>query len=343
MQAAADMAPPPIDPSSLGMSDGRLAQLETTLRACVADGQLPFARMKVLRHGQIVYDVTVNSELGTQTEDSIYRYYSMTKIVASVTCLLAVERGLMRLDDPVEKYIPEMKDAVVVVGGSAANGDLQTVPAASMPTIRQCLTHTAGMGYGGLSTAGFSIANDEVDRAYLSAGCGADMLDGSMTRWESLEELAATLAAQPLRHHPGTLYDYAMGHILAGRCVEVAMGGQRTLTQIIKDEIFEPLEMHRAGWGAHQDTDSRVLPMYRYTTFEFPDPARPWLNRVDGLELHRQESARIHDHCKSQELCARGLCLMPDAQMTGTADDVSWPRSTCSDGVSVDFCLAAHA
>eukprot|EP01052_Picozoa_sp_SAG31_P022156 SAG31_NODE_1749_length_7358_cov_6.713872_6_plen_71_part_00 len=60
-----------------------------------------------MRHGRLVADITVNSELGTQTEDSIYRFYSMTKVVASVVCMIGVERGLMRLDDPIEKYIPE--------------------------------------------------------------------------------------------------------------------------------------------------------------------------------------------------------------------------------------------
>ena len=201
-----------VDPEALGMSAARLELLDHTLRQSVESGQLPFARLKVMRHGQLIHDVTVNSSLGTQTEDSIYRYYSMTKIVASVTTLLAVERGLMRLDDPVEKYIPEAANPRVVVHGSAT-GTLETEPAASMPTVRQCLTHTAGMGYGGLSTAGFGMMNDEVDEAYLAAGCGADMLAGGMTNFASLEELAAVLAAQPLRHHPGTQFDYAMGHV----------------------------------------------------------------------------------------------------------------------------------
>ena len=201
------------DPEALGMSAVRLELLDHTLRQCVESGQLPFARLKVMRHGQLIHDVTVNSRLGTQTEDSIYRYYSMTKIVASVATLLAVERGLMRLDDPVEKYIPEAANARVVVQGSAAGGTMETEPAASMHTVRQCLTHTAGLGYGGLSTAGFGMMNDEVDEAYLAAGCGADMLAGGMTRFESLAELAAVLAAQPLRHHPGQKFDYAMGHV----------------------------------------------------------------------------------------------------------------------------------
>lgn len=313
-----------VDPHSVGMSPERLQLLDATLQQLVFEGQLPFARLKVLRYGKLVHDITVNSSLGEQTEESIYRYYSMTKIVTSVAVLICVERGLLALDDPVEKYVPEMAGARVVVGGSAASGDLQT-ESASMPTVRQCLTHTAGLGYGGLrgktpqtSGLGFGWDNDEVDEACIAAGCGADMLGGGMAEWGSLAELAATLAAQPLRHHPGTRYDYGMGHILAGRCIEVAMG--RTLTEVMQSEIFDPLDMTDAGWGVH-DADPRVLPMYRYGTFEFPDPERPWMNRLGQLEPHTNDDPRIHDHCKSEEICAAATCYMPDAQMTGTAAD----------------------
>ena len=106
-----------VDPHSVGMSPERLQLLDATLQQLVFEGQLPFARLKVLRYGKLVHDITVNSSLGEQTEESIYRYYSMTKIVTSVAVLICVERGLLALDDPVEKYVPEMAGARVVVGG----------------------------------------------------------------------------------------------------------------------------------------------------------------------------------------------------------------------------------
>ena len=215
--------------------------------------------MKVMRHGKLFFDVTIDGKEVKQDEQSIYRFYSMTKVVASVAVLIAVERGRMALDDPVEKYIPEFRGCQVYAGGSVAAGDLRTEPASTMPTVRQCLTHTAGLGYGGLFAA-FGLV-DEVDKAYKQAGCGVDMLAGGMCKFESLEKLAATLAGCPLRHQPGTKFDYAMGHIIAGRCTEVALGA--TLTEIMQHEIFDPLEMNGAGWGVHE-SDPRVLPMYRY-------------------------------------------------------------------------------
>ena len=164
------------------MSAERLARVGALMQKMVDEGTIPYARCKVMRHGQLVYDSTVNSALGTQTEDSIYRFYSMTKIIASAVCMIGVERGLMRLDDPIEKYIPEFATTGVYKSGTVEGGDLETEPATTMATIRQCLTHTAGFGYGGLFGA-FGMS-DEVCKAYIKEGCGADMLDGSMAaKW----------------------------------------------------------------------------------------------------------------------------------------------------------------
>ena len=55
--------------------------------------ELPFARLKIAKAGKLVYDETFNGPLGTITEDSYYRYYSQTKIIATVATLLAAERG----------------------------------------------------------------------------------------------------------------------------------------------------------------------------------------------------------------------------------------------------------
>ena len=210
-----------IDPSLVGMSAQRLAKLKGLIQKMIDDEHIPYGRIKVMRHSKLVADVTVNSDLGSQTEESIYRFYSMTKIVASVVCMIAVERGLMRLDDPIEKYIPEFRGVGVYKSGTVEANDLETEPPASMPTIRQCLQHTAGFGYGGLFGAFGMI--DEVCKSYIKAGCDIGMLgDDMFKRFPTLEDLAKTMATVPLRHHPGTTYDYGMGHIISGRCCEVA-------------------------------------------------------------------------------------------------------------------------
>ena len=171
-----------------------------------------------------------------------------TKILATVATLLAVERGLLRLDDPVEMYIPEFADMEVYVSGTVAADDIATEPAASPPTVRQCLMHTAGLAYGGLFSGNGLV--DEVDRIYSANELDVfELTQGGLmaTAFGSLEAIAARVGSLPLRHQPGTLWDYALGHQIAGRCAEVAMG--RTLTSIIQTEIFDPLGMKDAAWS----------------------------------------------------------------------------------------------
>eukprot|EP01052_Picozoa_sp_SAG31_P022155 SAG31_NODE_1749_length_7358_cov_6.713872_5_plen_185_part_00 len=108
----------------------------------------------------------------------------------------------------------------VYKSGTVDGGDLETEPPATMPTIRHCLTHTAGFGYGGLF-APFGMV-DEVCKSYTKAGIDIGMLGDEMfKRHPTLEHMARTFATVPLRHHPGTTFDYGMGHIISGRCCEV--------------------------------------------------------------------------------------------------------------------------
>ena len=91
---------------------------------------------------------------------------------------------------------------------------------------------------------------DEVDRIYSANELDVfELTQGGLmaTAFGSLEAIAARVGSLPLRHQPGTLWDYALGHQIAGRCAEVAMG--RTLTSIIQTEIFDPLGMKDAAWS----------------------------------------------------------------------------------------------
>jgi CubicO group peptidase (beta-lactamase class C family) len=268
-----------IDPSLVGMCPARLGKLEAMIKKMIADEHIPFGRVKVMRHGRLVADVTVNSALGTQTEDSIYRYYSMTKVVASVVCMIAVERGLMRLDDPIEKYIPEFRDVGVYKSGTVEAGDVETEPPAAMPTVRMCLQHTAGFGYGGLFGA-FGMV-DEVCKSYIKAGCGIDMLGDEMfKRFPTLEDLARTMAKMPLRHQPGTMFDYGMGHIISGRCCEVGREGKETIEARWRGEGGEGM----GGGGRAGQSGAELCNCCARMRALLPCPSHPmapWLTPAD--------------------------------------------------------------
>jgi CubicO group peptidase (beta-lactamase class C family) len=269
---------------------------------CVA-----FCRLKIQKAGKLVYDETFSGPLGTVTEDTIFRYYSQTKILTTAVVMLAAERGLLRLDDPVEMYIPEFADMTVYVGGSVEDDTVETVLAATPPTVRQCVMHTAGFGYGGLSAP---LLEDEVDRIYAANNLSImKLIAGSAgKRYGTLEKLAAKIGTVPLRHQPGTQWDYALGHIVAGRCVEVAMG--RTLTEIMQTEVFDPLGMATAAWGVKAN-DPTLLPEFGYGTVE-QIPGKPWtLKQRDPVASPPMPGLEAQ----------MGTLLLPDVQMCGRADD----------------------
>jgi CubicO group peptidase (beta-lactamase class C family) len=282
--------------------------------------ELPFARLKIAKAGKLVYDQTINGPLGTITEDSLYRYYSQTKIIATVTTLLAAERGLLRLDDPVEMYIPEFANPQRYVSGTIEGDDIVTEDAESLPTIRQCLMHTAGLAYGGLFAANGIV--DEVDKLYVANDLGVEDLiheGGLATVFGSLEKVAARIGTMPLRHHPGHLWDYANGHIVAVRCAEVVMG--RTATEIMQTEIFDPLGMANHKWGVDK-SDPNLLPMFEYGTVTMEE-GKPW-----SLYQRDPVPATHLDITNSDAVAALQQCVLPDGQGTGTADDW-WRMFAC--------------
>jgi len=127
------------------MSSKRLSRIDDVLHRRVADGKLLGASVLVSRRGKIVYfkqfglmDVESGKEF---RQDTIVRIYSMTKAVTSAAALMLYDEGKLSLDDPVEKYLPDLADRTVY--GSAG-----LRPAKTVMTIRHLLLHTSGFIYG---------------------------------------------------------------------------------------------------------------------------------------------------------------------------------------------------
>ena len=92
-------------------------------------------------------------------KDTIFRIYSMSKVITSVAVMTLHEEGRIKLDDPVAKYLPALKAAKVFKGGTAAAPFL--APARTPITIKHLLTHTSGFIYG--------FGNEPLDKIYNSS------------------------------------------------------------------------------------------------------------------------------------------------------------------------------
>src|SRR6266850_3828811 len=145
--------------ASGALSAERLARLDQVMRQYVDENQLAGVVALVLRDGQPVYERAVgwsDKEAGRKmTADTIFRIASQTKAITSVGVLSLVEEGKIGIGDPVSRYIPAFAATKVAVRkdggapGSPGNpGNIDIVPARRPITIRDLLTHTAGISYG---------------------------------------------------------------------------------------------------------------------------------------------------------------------------------------------------
>ncbi len=159
--------------------------------------------------------------------DTQVRLASMSKPVTAVAVMMLVESGDIALDDPVASYIPAFATTGVATSFEPdADGQYATVPQASPITIRQLLTHTAGVGY---------IFDDET-------GLGRDYI--ANTLYQGTGDLAGKidqLAALPLLAQPGTRWIYSYSNDILGRVVEVASG--MPFQDFLQARIFDPLGM----------------------------------------------------------------------------------------------------
>eukprot|EP01047_Picozoa_sp_COSAG01_P018250 COSAG01_NODE_985_length_12329_cov_363.217171_3_plen_203_part_00 len=181
----------------------------------------PHVRCKVVKGGKLIYDETAAAAgFETPTDDSIYRWYSMSKIVTSVAIMQCFEKGLLKITDPVCKYIPAFAKTKVYTGATkgAAPEPLASMGIAEIPvemqteelerpiTIVDLLSHTAGLGYGGLGAAMGCI--DDVDLWYMTHGFPAAAIGGACfgtgEQYSSLEGMCDLLASFPTKYQPGS-------------------------------------------------------------------------------------------------------------------------------------------
>ena len=218
-----------------GFSAERLARADKMLQSYVDDGLIPGAVALVLRDGRPVYQKAVgwaDKEAGRRmTMDTIFRIASQTKALTSVAVLSLFEEGKLSLGDPVSRFIPAFGKTTVSVRGE--NG-VTVVPARRPITIRDLLTHTAGISYGVQP----EIASQYEQRGLgPAAGFGWYFADKDEPVCAPIERLATL----PFVAQPGEAWVYGYNTDVLG-CVVERVSGQ-PLDQFIRARITEPLGM----------------------------------------------------------------------------------------------------
>src|SRR5882724_5723884 len=148
--AAVQLGPPP----GATLSIEKLLRIDDFINAEIATGKIPGAIVLIQRHGKPVYfkwfgkrDVDAGIDM---TRDAIFPLHSLTKTVTSFAAMMLVDRGKIKLDDPVAKYIPSFAGMKVGVERKDESGKvvLDLVPLHRPVTIEDLLLHTSGITYG---------------------------------------------------------------------------------------------------------------------------------------------------------------------------------------------------
>jgi len=240
---------PQASPARLGLDPKRLGYLDAHLQRYVDDGKFAGTLILVARHGEVAHFVPTGfSDLARRTpikRDTIFRIYSMSKPITSIALMQLYERGLMQIDDPVEKYIPEFANLQVYSMGTYPNF-ITRRPDRAM-TIRDLLSHQSGLTYG-------FLARTNVDAAYRELEVDA----GGAPR--TLRGMIEALANLPLEFSPGSRWNYSVATDVCGYLVEVISG--KRFDDYLQANIFDPLGMIDTGFHVPAAKQSRLAANY---------------------------------------------------------------------------------
>jgi len=194
--------------------------------------------------------------------DHIFRIFSNTKLVTSCAALLLFEQNRFQLDDPIERFIPQLANRRVL--RPAATSLDETEPAKGSITVRHLMSHRSGLSYGVFDpgTTMFKAYNER--RVLNPATTLAQMID--------------VLADLPLAYHPGTSWEYSVATDVMARLVEVISG--EAFDEFIQSRIFAPLGMVDTGFVVPEKSRSRLSAYYAGA--DLMDPMKPGLGRTDN-------------------------------------------------------------
>ena len=263
------------------LSTDRLARIDRLFQQYVDEERIGGAVALVLQDGKPVYERAFgwsDKEAGRKmTADTIFRIASQTKALTSVAILSLMEEGKIGLNDPASRYIPAFaKSTVAAEHGSEG----ATVPARRPITIRDLLTHTAGISYG---------TNPSVASLYEAKGLGPAAGFGWYTadKDEPICETMTRLASLPFVAQPGEAWVYGYNTDVLGCIAERASG--MPLDALLRARITGPLGMKDTQFFLPQAERARLAAVYSSSMTanagkisRAPDGPRGQGNYVDG-------------------------------------------------------------
>ncbi|GAB4027185.1 serine hydrolase domain-containing protein [Spirosoma gilvum] len=252
-----------------GFSEDRLNRLDTWLQSLIDQGIAPNAVTFVAHKGKVVhYKAFGYSNLARKTplkRDDLYRIASQSKAITTTTLMTLFEEEKFLLDDPIAKYIPAFKHPKVLVRydkKDPVGGTYETRPAKGEITIRQLLSHNAGIPY----------------EHPLDSRPEFKVPFFNSTAPDKLEDVVNKLAKRPLLRDPGTDstgagFTYGLNTDIIGRLVEVLSG--KPLDVAMRERVLDPLGMTDTYFYLPDSKASRLVELYEKSSMDKPLTLHP--------------------------------------------------------------------
>jgi len=220
-----------------GFSRERLSRLHHALAAHVETGDMPGIVALVSRRGETWVEAVGMQSFGgaAMRRDTIFRIASMTKPVIAAATLMLVEECKLRLDDPVDAFLPELANRQVLKSLESAVDD--TVPAKRSITTRDLLTFTFGMG-----AVMVWLVRHLIQKAAADLGLAPGPFQLDLTA----DEFMKRLGTLPLIYQPGERWLYHTGSDVLG--VLIARVSGQSLEAFLQERLFAPLGMRDTGF-----------------------------------------------------------------------------------------------
>jgi len=229
-------------------------RIHAVMTPYVESGAVPGLAWWVSRDGDVS-----RGELGTShpggagdpvTPDTLFRISSTTKPIIAVVAMTLVDDGTLSLDDPVDRWLPELADRQVVVD---PEGDItHTVPANRPILVRDVLEFRLGLGYD-FSGAPTPVI-DALAQAGVHMGSPAPQANPDPDVWMS------TFAPFPLMYQPGERWLYNTGAEVLSVLVARASGS--TLPNLLRERVLEPLGMRSTAFSVAAGEAGRFGPLW---------------------------------------------------------------------------------
>jgi CubicO group peptidase (beta-lactamase class C family) len=275
-----------------GLSPERLRRLSKVLQGYVERGEIAGMVALIYRHGEEAYAETIGwqdkeAQLPMK-RDTIFRLASMTKPIITVAALTLVEEGKLRLYDPVDTWLPELANRMVMRDANGSPDDVYPSPRAITP--HDLLTYRLGTGWSesSLRSQLFAMTAAPLADALLIPGAQRLAPDAWMTR----------LGEFPLLNEPGAVWRYHVASDVLGVLIARVTG--KPLETFLRESLFEPLRMVDTSFSVPPEKRSRLVTLYAPT----PD---------GGLT--------IRDHSQSTSWAEPPLFPSGGGGLVSTADD----------------------